>query len=126
MKIQDFQLLTDENIHSKLLQYLREKGFDVYDVRENNLQTTADNELMDLAFEQNRVIVTHDSDFSTLVFTQNKPFVGIIYIRPGHFSPSFHYNTIDALLEADIEIESSFILKVENNEANIKIKLRIL
>ena len=34
MKLSDFPLLTDENIHHKVVAYLRTQGFEVKDVEE--------------------------------------------------------------------------------------------
>jgi hypothetical protein len=38
MKLSDFLFFIDENIDPLLVAFLREKGFDVFDTKENNLQ----------------------------------------------------------------------------------------
>ena len=69
-------------------------GFGVYDVRENNLFGWDDSALLQLANSQSRAVVTHDGDFGTLTVARLEPFVGIVYLRPGHIDPQF---TIESL-----------------------------
>jgi len=68
MKLQELQLFTDENIDTEFLDYLRSKGFNVFDIKENNLSGSMDDVLLALSYEQNRVIITLDSDFGTLIY----------------------------------------------------------
>lgn len=66
MKLIDFGLLTDENIDEQIVLFLRNQGFQVKDVKEENLIGSDDVTLLRLAMAENRIIVTHDSDFGTL------------------------------------------------------------
>ena len=124
MKLTDFSLLTDENIHADVVSHLRTLGFDVKDVKEEQLQGVTDRQLLEIAFVENRVIVTHDSDFGTIVFTENTGFYGITYFRPGHIFASFTNNSIDALINLNPEVKSPFIIVIENQNSNIKIRIR--
>jgi len=124
MTLKHFSLLTDENIHPAIVQYLRKIGFDVFDIKEQNLQGSYDIDILKISHHQNRVIVTQDSDFGTLVFTENIDFTGIIYLRPGHFQPSFHIETFHKLLNEDINIHQPFFIVAEKKERNIKIRVR--
>jgi len=45
MNILDFSILTDENIHPEVVAYLRTKGFDVLDVKEEGWQGKKDSDL---------------------------------------------------------------------------------
>ena len=51
-KINDFKILTDENIHPDLVAYLRHKGFDVLDVKERGWFGKKDSDLLKISFEQ--------------------------------------------------------------------------
>ena len=62
MKLINYTFLTDENINPIIVQSLRERGCDVFDVKEQGLQGNTDTFLLSLATEQNRVVLTHDSD----------------------------------------------------------------
>lgn len=124
MNLKDFNLLTDENIHPEMIQFLRRVGFDVFDIKEQNLQGVYDKEILETSYQKNRVIVTQDSDFGTLIFTEKIDFVGVIYLRPGHYQPSFHIETIQNLLNENIELSQPFFIVAEKKELNIKIRVR--
>lgn len=124
MKVQEFSLLTDENIQSEVIAFLREKGFDIKDVKEEGLIGCDDKYLLEFAFEEKRVILTHDSDFGRLVFTESTFFAGIIYLRPGHFDPAFTIKSINAILQTDLDVKTPFILVAENIGSSVKIRYR--
>jgi len=60
------KFLTDENIAKHTLWSLRSVGFQVKDVKEENLEGSKDLFLVQLANEDNRIIITLDSDFAKL------------------------------------------------------------
>jgi predicted nuclease of predicted toxin-antitoxin system len=124
VSLRDYKLLTDENIDPAVIQFLRNNGFDVSDVKENRWYGKKDIDLMPIAFEEQRVIVTHDSDFGTIVFTRNEPFVGILYLRPGHFDALPHIQSLNAILGSKLSLLTPFILIAENTGSSVKIRLR--
>lgn len=62
MKLDDFGLLADENLHSEVVAFLRQHGFDVRTISELGLLGAADTAVMREAVSEDRVIVTHDAD----------------------------------------------------------------
>jgi predicted nuclease of predicted toxin-antitoxin system len=123
-KLTDYTFLTDENIDPQLVSFLREFGFDVFDVKENKLFGSSDETLLELAFKNNKVIVTLDSDFGTLAYKKKKDFIGIIFLKPGHFTSSFHIDSFKAILFANPEVEDPFIITAEWTKTGIKIRLK--
>ena len=126
MTLRDYKLLTDENIDPIITAFLRAEEFDVLDVKEMGWFGRTDLELMPVAFQENRVIITHDSDFGTAVFTQQEPVIGIFYLRPGHFEATPHLQSISAVLNSNLILPDSFILIAENTGPSVKIRLRQL
>ena len=124
MVLKDFSYLSDENINPSIINYLRDKSFNIKDVREEKLIGSSDFELLNLAFKENRVIITQDRDFGKLVYTQSSDFIGIIYLRPGHILADFHIKTFEYLLNSDLDLKTPFILVAENLNSSIKIRLR--
>ncbi len=57
------KFLADENIANDVVLALRNAGHDVFDVKEQGLYGTSDQQLIQLAFEQRCIILTHDKDF---------------------------------------------------------------
>lgn len=124
MKLTEIPLLTDENIDPEVVAALRFHGFDVFDVVENGLGGYEDEWLLDLAYRQNRAVITHDSDYGTLVNSENKPFVGIIFLKPGHIETVFTLQSVEALLEKVPEVTAPFFIVVHHAMAGIRIRYR--
>jgi len=119
-----YPLLTDENIHPGVIAALISAGKDVRSVHEERLAGSGDAEIMRRAFQGGRVIVTHDSDFGTLAIHANEPYIGIVYLRPGHESPSFVLQTIEAIEKTVEEVELPFLLVAERRGDAVRIRLR--
>ena len=126
MKLDRFKLLTDENIHRDVVQFLRDRGFDVRDVAEEGLFGTTDVDLLRRAVSQDRVVMTHDRDFGTLAVLAGEPIVGIVYLRPGHINPRFTIETIEAALKEDHDLSPPFILVVQRKDGHVRMRVRRL
>ena len=122
MHILDYPLLTDENIHSDVVTYLRKKGFDVLDIKEEALQGKKDSEILAIAYEQKRVVITHDSDFGLLTIMKGQPFIGIIFIRPGDIQTLRTINQLEKFINAKIILKPQFMIVIQRD----KIRIRIL
>jgi predicted nuclease of predicted toxin-antitoxin system len=126
VKLRDFSLLTDENIHSGVLAHLRQRGFDVADVVERGREGTADVDLLRLATSEGRVVVTHDADLGNLAIHQNEPLVGLVFLRPGHIDPQFTVETILVLLTSDPDLTPPFVLVAKRSGASVTLRVRHL
>jgi predicted nuclease of predicted toxin-antitoxin system len=126
MSLKEFSFLTDENIDIELLVFLRNQGFDVFDIKEEKLFATSDKDILELAYQTKRIVISQDSDFGTLVFRDNLPFWGIIYLRPGHAEAAIHIQTMENLLETDPNLETPFMIVAENYHDSIKFRIRLL
>jgi predicted nuclease of predicted toxin-antitoxin system len=126
VRLSDFGLLTDENIHPVVVAELRAMGFDVYDVRKNGLFGRDDSALLQLAQSQGRAVVTHDRDFGTLTVARLEPFVGIIYLRPGHIDPQFTIESLRLVVAQDVELLPPFIVVAKRTANSVTIRVRNL
>lgn len=125
MSLHEFHLLTDENIDVEVLSYLREQGFDVFDIKEELLFGLSDKEILNFAYASNRVVISQDSDFGTLVYRDKEPFIGIIYLRPGHEKQEVHVQTVKYLLSNNPKVEAPFVIVAENNNEYIRFRIRL-
>jgi predicted nuclease of predicted toxin-antitoxin system len=73
---------------------------------------------------QRRVVVTHDLAFGRDAIRAGTPFVGIIYLRPGHISADFVLAVIDALRTSSVEVEPPFVAVAERQESTIRVRVR--
>ena len=73
------KFLTDENLPTATVKALRLKGFQIKDVKEENLEGSKDLQLANLANEESRIIITLDHDFAKL-FKKGVLETGVILI----------------------------------------------
>ncbi len=126
MKLVDFGLLADENIHPEVVAFLRQQGLDVIAAREQALIGASDVALIKAATGQDRLILTHDRDFGRLAVAALKPITGIIFLRPGHIDPSFTIGSLRALLDTELALDPPFVLVAERLKSELRIRLRKL
>ena len=74
MKFSILRFITDENIDVEVKDFLREKGFDVFDIKEARLFSVLDEAILESSYQEKRIVLTQDSDFGTLIFRDKKPF----------------------------------------------------
>jgi predicted nuclease of predicted toxin-antitoxin system len=83
------RFLADECCDAGLVAALRDDGHDVLHASES-LRGATDDELLDRAFAERRILLTEDKDFGTLVFHLRRPTHGILLLR---------FDTADRLLK---------------------------
>ncbi len=126
MKLQDYGLLADENVHPEVVGYLRSRGSDVLAVCESGLIGSEDQFLLQFALAENRVLITHDADFGALAVARLEPVVGIVYLRPGHIDPRFTIETLRALFDRNLDLTPPFILVAKRTAQTVTVRVRNL
>ena len=81
------RFLTDENVAVSVMKKLRNKGYDVKDVKEENLSGFDDEKILSIANKEDRIIITHDRNFANLLNNPYKEHKGVIFLRFGDQSP---------------------------------------
>jgi len=117
----DHPLLTDENIQPEIVRRLRAAGRNVRSVVEEGIAGASDATVLQRAYEQQRVVLTHDGDFGELAVRAGKPFVGIIRLRPGHIAPDFVWEMLTAF---ELEVATPFLIIVKRVEERLHIRVR--
>lgn len=75
------KFLANENFPLKSILYLRTKGFNISSIGVDN-PSIKDSEIMAIAIQEERTILTFDRDYGELIFKFNyKPEKGVIYLR---------------------------------------------
>jgi predicted nuclease of predicted toxin-antitoxin system len=115
------RFLADVNVEKKLVDFLKNEGYDVLWIPDYDC-SIKDNELLDLANQEHRVLITNDKDFSELVFLQKKVSMGIILIRIKGQQVAKKLHSLRKLLKFHADkIENHFIVVSER-----RIRIRIL
>jgi predicted nuclease of predicted toxin-antitoxin system len=74
------KFLVDQDVYAGTIGFLRGLGHDVVAAVQLGLSRAEDRELLRVAHEQERILVTRDRDFGALVFVQGSG-PGVIYLR---------------------------------------------
>jgi predicted nuclease of predicted toxin-antitoxin system len=126
LRLEDFPILADENIHPEIVAWLRARGSDVLEVHESKLGGSEDLVLMRLAYVQGRIILTHDSDFGALSIARLEPLIGLVFLRPGHIDPGFTVFTLEAVFNLNLDLRPPFLLVAKRTGDNVKVRVRSL
>jgi len=124
MKLADFGYFADQNIHPDVVSWLRNQHYRLTTSQEAGQSTEFDDIILRYAYSNGMVVITHDSDFGSLVIRNGQPYVGIIYLRPGHIEPYQTIQSLKQLLEADLEVNAPFIVVVKQTNGQINIRVR--
>ena len=109
------KLLGNENFPKTSILYLRLKGFDIKSIGIDHPGIT-DKEVIDIAQNEKRTIITFDRDYGELIFNKGyKPDGGVIYIRQPVFDPEEPGKLIEKVLtEEELSFNKTFTV-VDNN-----------
>lgn len=81
------KILADENIPLLMVRQLEEKGYNIKYVSTENAGIS-DEDVIELANAEERILITFDSDFGDLIFKKKKVIkTGVIFLRLGQFMP---------------------------------------
>ena len=120
MKFNSVKILADENISPRILSFLRAKGINAADVKEKGWQGSNDRYILEMAYMDERFVLTHDSDFGTLAINEGAPCYGIIYIRLKNLKVENVCGVLERLLKVDIEIAKGSIIVVEDARVRVR------
>ena len=109
------KFLADECCDHGLVEALRQSRYDVLYVLELKPGAT-DDEVLALAFDQRRILLTEDKDFGELVYRLKKPAHGIILIRIGVKKRSSKWPRIKKLLDAYPERCTGRFVVIDENK----------
>ncbi len=104
------KFLADECCDAELVEALRSDGHDVFYVQET-MAGAPDDEILKLAFDQERLLLTEDKDFGELVYRLRMPAHGIILLRFNVPDESQRIPRIRELLEnAPARLSGNFVV----------------
>ena len=92
------KFLANENFPYKSIYYLKEKGYDLLSIGMDN-PSIMDSEIMTIAINEGRTILTFDRDYGELIFRHNyKPEKGVIYLRLDEYEPEYPGHIIEEII----------------------------
>lgn len=77
------KFLLDESADFPLAEVLRKLNHDVTSIVHDYTRSIDDEEVLDIALREGRVLIANDKDFGDLIFRQRLPHAGVILFRLG-------------------------------------------
>jgi len=96
-------IVADENVDREIVTRLRESGFSIVYIAENNAGIS-DDEVLEQASSRHAILLTADKDFGEMVFQRRLISEGVILFRLAGLSAQSKAQLIEAVL-SDHEIE---------------------
>lgn len=75
------KFLLDESAEFRIAASLQRLGHDVTAIAHDYPASLADSDVLALALQEGRILITNDRDFGELIFRERRPHAGIIYFR---------------------------------------------
>jgi predicted nuclease of predicted toxin-antitoxin system len=94
------KFLVDMQLSPALAVWLRQQNHDAVHVHEAGLDQASDNEILDTARQENRVVITADLDFPRLIALVNSRGPGLILFRGGNFNETQVINLMSTVLKS--------------------------
>lgn len=101
------KFIADENLGIQVPHYLKELGIDIVAIRDI-APGEPDTEVLKLANEQDRVLITLDKDFGELVFHQKLIHSGVIFLRLQDESVANKKKVLTKVLRSRKQFENKF------------------
>jgi len=116
------KILADVNVEKPIVDSLVEINLDVLWIPDYNCMLS-DEELLNMANSQDRVLLTNDKDFGELVFRQKKITAGIILVRMKGYDSEKKVPVIEKLFKNYSEkIYNHFVVVTKNKLRFIPLK----
>lgn len=80
------RFLLDESADARLIPWLRSMGHSVTSIAVEHPASLKDEEVLAIARNENRILITDDRDFGELIFARGLPHSGVIYLRLGEYA----------------------------------------
>lgn len=115
--------LADESCDFSVIRALRQVGYSVKAIAEIS-PSLPDEEVLELAMAENRLLITEDKDFGEWVFAHRHAMTGVLLIRyPANMRSSMVSSVIDLIGGHAAELDGSFTV-LEPGRARIRKKIK--
>lgn len=105
------RFLIDQDVYGVTARFLESLGHDVVRVASIGLAKAADEELLNVAQQQGRILVTRDRDFGSLIFVRGLG-AGVLYLRILPTTVQAVHAALQVVLtsHSEQELQASFVV----------------
>ncbi|MBC8172886.1 MAG: DUF5615 family PIN-like protein [Chitinophagales bacterium] len=109
------KLLANENIPISTVHKLIELGYDIQSIG-LHFSGISDEDVMRIAIEQERTIITFDKDYGELIYKKGyKPKAGVVYLRILNYTPQSPAHLLHEIFQKpEIHFENNFTVVSKN------------
>lgn len=117
------KFLLDQDVYGVTAKFLRKSGYDFIRVADIGLSQASDEKILEIAQEQNRILITRDRDYGNLVFVKSLG-AGVIYLRMLPTNLNLVHKELVRVLEtySESELSRSFVVVEFNGHRLRKIE----
>lgn len=116
------KFLLDMGLAQSTAAFLRDQGYDAVHLREEGLQRLPDEEIIEKARLEERVIITHDLDFGRLMALSDSRLPSVITLRLASMQPTHvNFYLSEVLDRFTVELEAGVLVSV--NEQAFRLRL---
>jgi predicted nuclease of predicted toxin-antitoxin system len=105
------RFLLDQDVYAVTAKFLVDAGHDVLLAAEIGLSQASDEEILNTAQEQNRILITRDRDYGNLVFVRAIG-TGVVYLRILPNTVNAVHDELMRVLQtySDVELATAFVV----------------
>ena len=104
------KFLADENVDAPIVHLLRQNGYEISYILEDN-PSISDDAVLLIAVENDSILITQDKDFGELVYLQKKVHAGILLLRLTGLKPARKAEIVLSVIqEHEQELYKSFTI----------------
>jgi predicted nuclease of predicted toxin-antitoxin system len=107
------KFVVDECTGPKVAKWLRQEGHDAISIFDD-ARGADDDRVLELAYNDSRVLVTSDKDFGELVFREKRPHHGIVLLRLIDQSAANSIAALERVFQAGHPLVDQFIVVTES------------
>lgn len=115
------RFLADMGVSSRIVDWLRQQGFDIVHLRDEGLQRLPDELIFQKAIQENRTVITFDLDFGEIASFSKKIQTSVIVFRLQNCSTSNVINRLKkVILESRIDLLNPSVILVEETRIRVR------
>ena len=105
------RFLLDQDVYANAARFLKGLDHDIVTASQIGCAQSSDSELLVIAHDQSRILVTRDRDFGSLVFTRRLG-AGVIYLRLLPSNQNAAYKELGKVLDSysEEELREAFVV----------------
>jgi predicted nuclease of predicted toxin-antitoxin system len=103
------KFVVDECTGPTVANWLRQVGHDVISIYDD-ARGSDDDQVLEIAHTNGRVLITSDKDFGELVHRENRPHHGIVLLRLTNQSAANHISALERLFQQNHPLIDQFVV----------------